>query len=93
MGSGLNGVALTVFPQDNSNVYVGGDFSNIGGDTNKKYITKWDGQTYQRMGTGAQWIVNAISQVNSSTLYIAGRFADIGGDTKKNCVAKWTNNY
>jgi hypothetical protein len=89
---GSSGVAFTISAYDNSNVYVGGEFTDVGGDTNKKYIAKWDGQTWQRMGSGISSGVagvRAISAVDNSNVYVGGDFTDIGGDTFKKYIAKW----
>jgi hypothetical protein len=89
MGTGTSGNVLAISAVDNSNVYVGGQFIDIGGDTNKKYIAKWDGVTWQAMGTGVDSKVNAISAVNNSNVYVGGNYTDIGGDTNKKNIARW----
>jgi hypothetical protein len=80
---------FTIFAYDNSNVYVGGAFGNIRGDTGKSRIAKWDGTTWQRMGSGISNNVNAIYAVDNSNVYVGGDFANIGGDTNKKGITRW----
>jgi len=89
MGTGAPNALNAVYAVDTSNVYVGGNFANIGGDTNKKYIAKWDGVTWRTMGTGTNSTVWAIYAIDNSNVYVGGEFFDIGGDTNKISIAKW----
>jgi hypothetical protein len=92
MGTGTStsgGLFYSISAYDNSNVYIGGGFIDVGGDTFKRCIAKWDGTTWQRMGTGTPSTVRGIRAYDNSNVYVAGQFSDIGGDTFKRGTAKW----
>jgi hypothetical protein len=94
MGTGTSNTVSAISAYDNLNVYVGGLFTNIGGDTFKRYIAKWDGVTWQAMGTGTGEpstfsSLAAISAVDNLNVYVGGDFRNIGGDTNKRAIVKW----
>ena len=72
----------------NSNVYAGGDFINVGGDTNKKYIARWDGATWRALSTGTNTTVLAIYAKDNSNVYVGGRFTLAGGKGVT-YIARW----
>jgi hypothetical protein len=100
MGSGIPIVSAytavnTISAIDNSNIYIGGNFTNIGGDFNKNYIAKWDGTTWQSFGSyfpfnSSERDVIAMSAVNKSNVYIGGVFSE---SVSKSNIVKWTNDY
>jgi hypothetical protein len=93
MGEGVAGNVQAISAYDNLNVYVGGAFTNVGGDTNKSRIAKWDGTTWQAMGSGVAATVNAIYAYDNSNVYVGGLFTNIGRNSKASYIARWTNNY
>lgn len=69
---------------------MGGGFGNAGGDTNKIAIAKWDGTTWQRMGTGIDNSrVNDIFALDNSNVFVGDNFSNVGGDTNKKRIVKW----
>jgi len=89
MGTGTNSEVFGVHAVDNSNVYVGGTFSNLGGDPNKKFIVKWDGATWQSMGSDMNNNVFSIYAYDNSNVYVGGAFTNVGGDINKQRIVKW----
>jgi len=70
-----------------TDVYVGGDFTSIGGISAYK-IAKWDGHTWSALGNGIDnGIVYAIA-VSGSDVYVGGTFTAASG-MKVNRIAKW----
>ena len=70
-----------------TDVYVGGDFTSIGGIAANR-IAKWDGHTWSTLGGGIDnGIVYAIA-VSGNDIYIGGTFTSAGG-IKVNRIAKW----
>ncbi|MEZ4762624.1 MAG: hypothetical protein R3C26_05275 [Calditrichia bacterium] len=45
LGNGLNGKYAIV---TDSAIFVGGEFSNVGGNTGIDYIAKWNGNAWKR---------------------------------------------
>ncbi len=70
-----------------SDVYVGGDFTSIGG-LNANRIAKWDGHSWSTLGSGiGNGIVYAIA-VDGSVIYVGGTFTTAGG-VNVSRIAKW----
>ena len=46
----LNGVVLSLNTDAPGVLYVGGDFTDAGGDPNADYIARWDGQAWKALG-------------------------------------------
>ena len=66
--------ALAVSGND---LYAGGDFTTAGG-SQANYIAKWDGTTWNPLGSGMNNLVSALA-VSGSSLYAGGRFTTAGG--------------
>ena len=47
----LNGIVLALNTDQPGVMYVGGNFTDAGGDPNADYIARWDGTTWQALGT------------------------------------------
>lgn len=70
-------------------VYVGGDFTEFGGDPQANYLAKWTPTTgWTDVGGGLDDIVYALAW-RSGNLYVGGEFQDAGGTGGPNKVAKW----
>jgi|GEM_PF-4082310 len=74
------------------NVYVGGDFTDAGGDNAGNYLTRWNGSAFVSFGGGPvaalNDIVSAIA-VSGTNLYVGGFFTDAGGNPNADFVARW----
>ena len=69
-------------------VYIGGSFTNAGGDPNANYIAKWDGTKWASLGgVSPNGNVYAIA-INGTAVYAGGFFSTIGGVSVSN-FAKW----
>lgn len=79
LGEGLNDDVDVMFV-DGGDLYVGGDFTDAGGNTNADYIARWDGEQWHSLGAGV-----SSNQVYSITkfqdeIYIGGGFCSVNGD-------------
>ncbi len=81
---------------ENNAVYVGGDFSSIGG-TPANSIAKWNGSSWEALGDGmqivtsagtTQGVVNAIVFDNRGKMLVGGKFNRAGGKTS-HAMAMW----
>ena len=82
-GSFVKAIALS-----GTDVYVGGYFTDIGGDPNADNIIKWDGSSWSALGPGLSYTVNAIA-INGTDVYAVGDFGNAGGDPNADRIAKW----
>ena len=91
LGSGVNG-PIRAFATTGTNVYVGGGFTEAGGQSAKS-IAKWDGESWEALGEGLNregditGLVNALAA--SGVNVYAGGFFDRAGDQPAANVAKW----
>jgi hypothetical protein len=87
LGSGLNnGVhALAVAGPD---VYVGGYFTDAGGNPNADYIARWDGSSWHALGGGLNGPARAVA-VEGPKVYVGGWFTDAGGNAGADRIARW----
>ena len=69
-------------------LYVGGWFTNAGGNPNADYIARWDGTSWSALGTGLNSGVSSIV-FDGTTLYASGDFTNAGGDPNADYIAKW----
>jgi len=69
-----------------SDVYVGGYFGEIGGVA-AAGVARWNGTTWQALGSGVNGAVETIKVVGSD-IYFAGSFDQAGGVPANN-IAKW----
>ncbi|MBU6402019.1 MAG: hypothetical protein KGS61_17010, partial [Verrucomicrobia bacterium] len=68
------------------NLYVGGEFTVVGGVVAGN-IAKWDGGGWSALGSGINGAVNALA-VSGSNLYVGGVFTTAGGVAATN-IANW----
>lgn len=96
--SALGGTPLTsevaAILVNGSDVYVGGDFLDAGGNLNADYIAKWNGTAWSALGNGVLGNAALNNQVFSikiigANIYAAGAFTDAGTDTNADYIAKW----
>lgn len=87
-GSPLDGVVYAI-AVSGGDVYVGGDFSYIGGNPALSYIARWDGSAWQPLGNRLNNAVNAIA-VSGSDVYVGGTFTDAGGNPNADRIARWS---
>ncbi|MFZ5879309.1 MAG: choice-of-anchor Q domain-containing protein [Chloroflexota bacterium] len=88
LGTGLNNF-VSAIAISGTDVYVGGNFTDAGGDVNADYIAKWDGSAWSALGgTPLNNSVYAIA-LSGTDVYVGGVFTDAGGDANADKIAKW----
>lgn len=75
--------ALTVY---NGDLIAGGEFTTAGGE-NANGIARWNGSTWQALGTGTNGFVSALSEYNGA-LIAGGWFTTAGGHVSA-YLARW----
>lgn len=70
-------------------LYVGGDFTTVGGDSDMSYIAQFDGTTWTALGTGANASVLALVVAPNGDLYAGGSFTSMGGVANTAYIARW----
>ncbi|MBO9327013.1 MAG: hypothetical protein J7463_17125, partial [Roseiflexus sp.] len=87
--SAING-PVSAIAVSGSDVYIGGNFTNVGGVDGADYLARWDGRRWHAVGTpGAiNGPVNAIA-VSGTDVYVGGQFTNAGGVSGANYVARW----
>ena len=89
-GTGL-GVSVNAIAVAGSNVYVGGEFKQIGG-VNATNLARWDGVAWAAVGGGLQAgaypTVRALLPAGND-LFVAGSFLRSGGGVSLNDIARW----
>lgn len=80
---------VSAIAEDNTYIYVGGDFLNFDNIANADYIARWHkvNQTWSALGTGMNGIVDALLVGPDGTLFIGGRYTTAGGGAANRIVA------
>lgn len=84
----LGSIDITAIAASGNDVYVGGDFTAIGGNTNMARIARWDGSSWHEMGTGLSSTPSAIV-IDDTDVYVGGAFVNAGGNAAADYVARW----
>ncbi|HET6348688.1 MAG TPA: T9SS type A sorting domain-containing protein [Candidatus Krumholzibacteria bacterium] len=82
---------LAAAASSGGNLYVAGDFDQVGGNVNSKDLAWWDGaqwHAYTGPAFGASGNLRAVA-VKDNTIYVAGYFTNVGG-TISYGLGKWT---
>jgi hypothetical protein len=87
LGNGLNGSVYAI-AISGTDIYVGGTFTDAGGDPNADRIAKWDGSSWSALGSGLNGQVHTIA-VNGSAIYVGGAFTDAGGNASADYISQW----
>ncbi len=85
----LNGIVLALNTDKPGVMYVGGNFTDAGGDPNADYIAQWDGKAWKALGApklNAE--VTSIAYRNGK-VYAGGNFTAAGGNADASSVAVW----
>lgn len=86
---GLNGPVWAV-AINGANIYIGGDFTQAGGNPNANYVALWNG-SWNALGNGTSDGVRAIA-INGSNIYVGGYFGTAGGVPGTSSIARWDGN-
>ncbi len=93
LGKGMSsGVYSLAYGEDTGSLYAGGDFltSEAATRVTTRRIAKWNGISWEALGSGASNRVLALTYDNNThSLYAGGVFTTIGGISAKR-VAKWS---
>jgi hypothetical protein len=90
LGPVVNAIAVI-----GTDLYVGGQFTDVAGIAEADYIARWDGSAWYALGdngagNGAlNLFVNALA-VDGPDLYVGGDFANAGGNPEADMIAKWS---
>src|SRR5690606_15521611 len=74
--TGLNNFAICMAEGPDGKIYVGGWFTDAGGDTGADYLARWNpiSEAWEKVVAGIGGIVNAMAFDASGDLYIGGDF-------------------
>jgi len=87
LGTGISNGNVLAIAISGSNVYVGGFFTDAGGNANADYIARWNGSTWSALGsTPLNDYVGAIA-LSGSNVYVGGTFTDAGGNANADRIA------
>ncbi len=91
-GMGLTGsVVYALLVHSSGNVYMGGSFTNAGGDSDCDYVAIWTGSAFDcPSGMSLNDNVYVLREGASGSVYAAGLFTDAGGDTTADRIARWS---
>lgn len=85
--SALNGPVSDIVISG-TDIYVGGFFTDAGGNPNADAIAKWNGNSWEALGPGLNGGVVAIG-MSGSDIYVGGEFLDAGGIANADHIARW----
>jgi len=70
-------------------LYVGGNFTDAGGDGDADYICKWDGSAFSALASGGTDTVTALALGQDGILYFGGDFTNWDAIAEADCIASW----
>jgi hypothetical protein len=80
VGAGLNNTVNSIdFGLDGRTPYIGGDYTNAGGNATADFITLWNGQQYMNLGAGVDQDVDTVKTSPSGDIWIGGSFTSADG--------------
>jgi trimeric autotransporter adhesin len=89
-GSGYGQYVSAIYV-DGTDIYVGGQFTDLGGVSGATNIARWDGSAWHALDTGLEYGPSAIIRVGS-WIYAGGSFKNAGGDPDADNLARWDGN-
>jgi hypothetical protein len=74
------------------NVYIGGDFTNAGGNSAADYLVRWDGAQWTALVSGTAGVfgpVYALAVPSSDDVYAGGNFLNTGNNPFADYIARY----
>lgn len=87
MMAAVAGVVRTIVI-NGTNVYIGGDFTNVSGIATADFVARWNGSTWNALGNGLSNSVYSLA-LKGADLYAGGFFLNAGGNADADRVARW----
>ncbi len=90
----LNGTVVAI-AISGSDIYVGGFFTNAGGNADADYIAKWNGSSWSALGSTPLTPSSEADSpvfdivVSGTDIYVGGAFINAGGNADADYIAKW----
>jgi hypothetical protein len=75
-----------------SDVYIGGDFTNAGGNSAADYLVRWDGAQWTALVSGTAGVfgpVYALAVPSSDDVYVGGNFLNTGNNPFADYIARY----
>ncbi|MCL6539238.1 MAG: hypothetical protein K6T87_01380 [Roseiflexus sp.] len=75
-----------------SDVYIGGDFTNAGGNSAADYLVRWDGTQWTALVSGTEGVfgpVRALAVPSSDDVYAGGNFLNTGNNPFADYIARY----
>ena len=91
LGGGFNGIIRTISTQDDGRIIVGGDFSDLNGNT-RNYLVRLnldgteDISFYSNLGSGFDAAVNTTAVQSDGKILVGGYFGLLNGNTRNYIV-------
>lgn len=86
IGAGNSGKALMCMPD--GSLYLGGSFTSIDGVA-ANYVAKWNGTTWEPLGSGLSSSCDALGLLANGLLIIGGSFTSANGNPEYRKLAAW----
>ncbi|MFK7847718.1 MAG: T9SS type A sorting domain-containing protein [Rhodothermales bacterium] len=97
IGARHQGTVNTIAFDASDNLYIGGDFQTViqtdESEITANRIARWDGTTWEGLGSGFDGEVRAMGFDNNGTLYVSGLFAKLGDGTALRHIARWNTTW
>lgn len=92
LSTGLNAAVLALAVDSTGLLYVGGAFTNAGGDANADKFCKWNGSAFSACGTAFGGVANNVNALavdpTNNNVFIGGAFTNVG-DANGDGIVKW----
>lgn len=79
LGTGANNHLYSISAAPNGGVYIGGDFTSVGGVANTAHIALWNGTAWSALATGLNGNVTSMCFAPNGNLYVGGNFTNADG--------------
>ncbi len=91
----LNG-SVQAIAISNTDIYLGGSFTNVDANANADYVARWDGSAWSALGSNSDATDGALNAyvlalaVEGGVVYAGGTFTNAGGNSAADYVARFT---